>query len=309
MDIKKETEYRNQFKSILFDLAKSQEVLEDPSSRIDFYLRLEKLYYNTDFRHFYSDIFIVLTSVQQDISLGDINIIGQNLEIIRKGYQSVNTDSDGKPIDISRQINKLYDHVSLDIARITYSDAADLRVMQNENINNLKSDVYNLQEQINQSSQKIDNTYKDVRAAHRKVESAQKEYIAILGIFASIIITFIGGITFSSSVLQNIHSSSIYRIVLISLIIGMVLINVFYFLFYFIERIIRNKSNRKPILFFIINGILLTLMLITVFCWRIGIIENRNYSIENSYANSATQETTIDSVIQAQSTPSESKNQ
>ena len=42
--------------------------------------------------------------------------------------------------------------------------------------------------------------------AHSK--DVQKEYIAILGIFAAVVLAFTGGIAFTTSVLQNIHMVS-----------------------------------------------------------------------------------------------------
>ncbi len=298
VDIKKETECREDFKRILFDLSKSQEVLQSPSERANIYLRLEKLYHDSDFRHYYSDIFSVLTSVQQDCNLGDINILGQNLEIIRKGYQPKNIDDSGNIVDISNQLKKLYDHVSLDIARITYSDAADYRLIQNENINNVKSQINLLQEQLEQSKKDIKESYRAVQKAHRKVENAQKEYIAILGIFASIVLTFIGGIAFSTSVLQNIHNASIYRIVLITLLIGLVLIDVIYFLFHFIERLVRTRYKTKTKLFYILNAVIISLIVLTVISWRFGVVENRNQSIESfQSASSVIQETTEETQI------------
>lgn len=50
----------------------------------------------------------------------------------------------------------------------------------------------------------------------------EKEYISILGIFASIVLAFVGGLTFSTSVLANIDKASIYRLVIIACIIGIV---------------------------------------------------------------------------------------
>lgn len=301
VDIKKETECRENFKRILFDLSKSQEVLQSPSERANIYLRLENLYYDSDFRHYYSDIFSVLTSVQQDCTLGDINILGQNLEIIRKGYQPKNNDDSGNLVDISNQLKKLYDHVSLDIARITYSDAADYRLSQNENINSIKSQVNLLQEQIEQSNNSIKESNRVVQKTHRKVANSQKEYIAILGIFASIVLTFIGGIAFSTSVLQNIHNASIYRIVLITLLIGLVLIDVIYFLFHFIERLVRNNHKQKAKLLYILNAIMIILILLTVISWKFGVVENRNKSIESIQSSSSvTHETIIETTKETQ---------
>ncbi len=56
------------------------------------------------------------------------NILGQNLGQIRKGYQQKSYANRGEPIDVSDSIKKLYDHVSLDIARMSCSDADELKI-------------------------------------------------------------------------------------------------------------------------------------------------------------------------------------
>lgn len=132
MDLSKESLQRKEFCNILLDLAKKQDLLENSNERCEMYKRLEKLYYTKEpekrFRHFYSDIFSVLTQIQQDTNLGDINILGQNLDIIRAEYRAQNKDDGDNKIDISDSIRKLYDHVNLDIARIAYSEGADRRI-------------------------------------------------------------------------------------------------------------------------------------------------------------------------------------
>lgn len=275
MDTRIEDNLRKQFVEILYDLAKSQEVLNSKTRRSAFYLRLESLYGSSKFRHYYSDIFSVLTSLQQDNSLGSIDTLGQNMNIIVRNYQAINKDDNGEPIDISNQIKKLYDHVSLDIARITYSDAADRKISQSESIDNLKSEINRLNRKIADSETAIENTQK-------KVEQSEKQYVAILGIFASVVLTFIGGITFSTSVLQNIHQGSIYRIVFVCLVIGIVLIDVLYLLFYFIFRIVKEKRIFNIRAIIIINAIILLLMGLVVLGWKLGIVEKRDAGITNS---------------------------
>ena len=101
MDLTKEQAQREEFCKILFELAKNQEMLQDKSTRHAMYKRLEALYYSPNkedrYRHFYSDIFTVLTQIQQapNQNQGDINILGQNLSLIRAGYNPQNRDEHG----------------------------------------------------------------------------------------------------------------------------------------------------------------------------------------------------------------------
>lgn len=137
-------EKRQGFRQILLELSADQAILKDPKKRSDFYLRLEKLYYAPDnekrFRHFYSDIFSVLTQINDGDDQGSIDVLGQNMDILLCGYQAKNSDG-VKLIDISDQIRKLYDHISLDIARIKYSEKGDVEVSGQESIEKIRSQI------------------------------------------------------------------------------------------------------------------------------------------------------------------------
>lgn len=79
-----------------------------------------------------------------------------------------------------------------------------------------------------------------------KIDTKQieKQYITILGIFASVVLSFVGGITFSSSVLQNINAVSIYRLLLVIDLLAFVLSNTIYILVKFICQI--NNKDVRP---------------------------------------------------------------
>lgn len=291
MDISKEQVQRKEFCDILFELAKKQELLKDKSTRHTMYKRLEALYYSPNkdrrFRHFYSDIFTVLTQIRQDPSQGDINILGQNLSVIRTGYNPQNRDVEGNIIDIGDSIQKLYDHVSLDIARILYSDAGDRKTSGEEAIIDVQSQIKQIETEINRA-----------KVAQKNVENElgkqQKEYIAILGIFAAVVLAFTGGIAFSTSVLNNINAVSSYRIIVVSLIIGLVLINILFGLFFYVDRLVNglnlDEKKIKPLV--ISNIVIVILLAITICAWSFGWIEKRDTRINE--ANTITETTQIE---------------
>lgn len=319
MDIHKEELQRKEFRSILFSLAELDYSIANDDVRSEIYYRLERLYYAPDksqsYRHFYSDIFIVLTQIQQGDKPGSIEVLGENLRVIRMEYQAINKDEEGNLIDIRDCLKKLYDHVSLDIARISYSDAGDRRLGQKQSIAEIraevnairtvvestKTSVQSTEDLVERTKLQIDETKKQVRTTKEsveitkthvdelvhqveeqveKVENAQKEHIAILGIFSSVVLTFTAGIAFSTSVLQNIHRSSVYRTVFVSLIIGIVLVNILYGLFYYVDRLVRPSKERSTKPLWITNAILLLLMIAACVAWYFGIIEKRNAELE-----------------------------
>ena len=231
-------EKRQEFRQILLELSADQEILKEPKKRSSFYLRLEELYYAPDnekrFRHFYSDIFSVLTQINDGDDQGSIDVLGQNMDILLCGYQAKNSDG-VKLIDISDQIRKLYDHISLDIARIKYSEKGDVEVSGQESIEKIRS-------QINDDESKIITLQNSVKEATVKADKMQKEYVSILAIFAAVIGVFFSGVGFSTSVLSNIDKSSIYRILLGVTILGMFLFNLLALLLGFIREIVVNKT-------------------------------------------------------------------
>lgn len=230
---------RQEFRQILLELSADQEILKEPKKRSSFYLRLEELYYASDnekkFRHFYSDIFSVLTQINDGDDQGSIDVLGQNMNILLCGYQAKNSDDEGKLTDISDQIRKLYDHISLDIARIKYSEKGDVEVSGQESIEKIRS-------QINDDESKIITLQDSVKEATVKADKMQKEYVSILAIFAAVIGVFFSGVGFSTSVLSNIDKSSIYRILLGVIILGMFLFNLLALLLGFIREIVVNKT-------------------------------------------------------------------
>lgn len=221
------------------------------------------------------------------------NILGQNLGQIRKGYQQKSYANRGEPIDVSDSIKKLYDHVSLDIARMSCSDADELRISGEEAIQNIKNKVNIVSENIKhieESQKNIGQDQKIIEEAQKniaqnqkdmenKINDQQKEYITILGIFASVVLAFTAGIAFSTSVLNNIAQSSIYRTILITLMIGLVLANILFGLFFYINRIVNKETKIYPLL--LSNIIFVLLIMFTILAWNCGLVEGRNERIHN----------------------------
>ena len=270
-------------------------MLQDKGTRREMYKRLEALYYSPNkeerYRHFYSDIFTVLTQIQQSANQnqGDINILGQNLALIRAGYNPQNRDEQGNLIDISDSIQKLYDHVSLDIARISYSDAGDRKTAG-------EAAIVDIQSQLKQIQIEIENTETAQRNVEEELGKQHREYISILGIFAAVVLAFTGSIAFSTSVFYNINTVSAYRVIVLALVIGLVLINILFALFYYIDRLVNGtnetKTRIKPMI--ISNSVIGGLLLIVILGWSYGWIENRNKKFNQEMPTESFRETMQD---------------
>ncbi|MDY4971429.1 MAG: hypothetical protein SO101_14410, partial [Lachnospiraceae bacterium] len=91
----------------------------------------------------------------------------------------------------------------------------------------------------------------------------------ILGIFASIVLAFTGGIAFSTSVLQNISNVSIYRLTMIVICLACVLMNVIYLLVWFIKGLIKKEGDivQYPKFMKVFNLSCLIAIMLTIVAW------------------------------------------
>lgn len=109
----------------------------------------------------------------------------------------------------------------------------------------------------------------DIEAAkddwQKQIKDTEKEYISILGIFAAVVLTFVGGITFSTSVLQSISAVSAFRLLLVVDFLAFVLINVIYILVKFIFII--NDRDAKLFNIKTLNISCLTIALVVIISW------------------------------------------
>ena len=161
---------------------------------------------------------------------------------------------------ICKIILKIYDHFQLSVHQ--------------KNLNSETNEVVksHLAESIAEANKAIENSAK-------RAKNAEKEYITILGIFASIVLAFVGGLTFSTSVLQNIDAISIYRLILVIDLLALVIVNAIYVLIKFICHINDKDDKLFGVKWF--NIVCAILGFLVVFAWLFDVISLAKYI--NSY--------------------------
>lgn len=277
-----ENEKRSELRNCLIGLSEKQKLLKAENKKEEYFQKLEEIYWNSDgenFRHFYSDIFATISLIDADDSLGDINILAENMEMIKNGYTAQNFDDKGTLVNIKKEILKLYDHVNLDISRINYMkrimDETESEISRNKYL--LSALEENIQESNEAREASVETLKKDTEQIKNDIKSSQAkmqgEYITILGIFASIVLAFTGGLAFSTSVLENINAVSPYRLALVVEGLAFVFINVMYILVWFIQKIHGSGDLKYPDFMKWINAIIIVAAIATMICWHAGAIE------------------------------------
>ncbi len=187
---------------------------------------------------------------------------GQN-EFIDKleGFLRILYDNNGKQEHINF-VYKIIDHLNL--AQIQMG-----KIQEYCNLTNEKS-IEEMNKQLEDEGKKI------ISKMHKNLNESSKQYITILGIFASIVLAFTGGVAFSTSVLSNIESASIYRLVFIISLLGFILFNTICVMFEFVREIndkemgLSLKNIFKKPLWLIPNVVLASIMIISTLAYYLG---------------------------------------
>lgn len=240
---------RNALRSVLASIAEtnpSSAIDDDDAERlVDFF---EKLYApggDVPFRHMYSEVCEImygfLSGETDDLVEGVPDRafqLANSLGIVVGKMESRNQGSES-----CKGARKLLDHVNLELTRMKYMTEQNKAVMKAIRNNRRSAGRYEsrLIAMKRENDKRVMQLGEEVES---KLKTLQKEYIAILGIFASVIIAFTSGMAFSSSVLQNIDKASIYRLSFVVLIIGMFIFLMVTSLFVFLNRI-SGISNDK----------------------------------------------------------------
>lgn len=228
---------------ILFALAKGQDILKD---NLDNYAnKLVDVYSDGNFRHMYSGIYAVITAVDSNEDC-DLETLSQNIARLYREIQ----EKHSKKKNVCKGVQKLYDHVNLDIARINY----------------LKVQAEDANKKLEVVTRQLKSVSNEAEGLREKAQRMQREYVAILGVFSAIVVSFVSGLGFSSSVLANMHTVSPYRLVFVVMMLATVLFNVLAVLMNFVRDMVFTGEKHRC-LFIVVNIVFLAILIGDFIVW------------------------------------------
>lgn len=247
--------------AVIEDLA-SKKWMEDKAEN---YVNKFREIYQGEYRHDYSIFFPLLSKIEKNEKKESILILNENLVqlrsyIDRKFCEPVN----GAYNKNVRQIVKLLDHLNLESSRLDVNSAN-------------KNQIRDLKNQLETTQTKLENAQKKLVKASKKATSMQTELISILSIFSAVILVFFVDTQSITSAMISMQNSSIFRVVLVLSICGLLLFNGLFLLFQFISYLITKNSDRqakilrfgKPL--FYLDLILILLIICDVMVWYLCI--------------------------------------
>ncbi len=259
----KKTDYKSRelLRQLINELA-TEYLKPDDCDKI--YLKIEKIYCSSkskQFRHYYSDIFVTITNIKVTMNekdnKRDLAKLSANIELLHKNY-----DIKNRKKDITEYIKKLYDHISLELARLDYND----RVFKVNIEDSITEDVKKrIDDAIEKSYNDLD---KKVKVVYTQFKDSERNYITILGIFASFVVTFVGMLSFTESVLKEMSKVSTYRLFVVILLLGFILLTICFSLYWFIARIV-NKDDIKGLksIYKVFVVVIVLLLAVCGVCW------------------------------------------
>ena len=184
-----------------------------------------EIYRETTFRHSYAKISSVLELFVPD----QRDALTQHLETIRQYvYDFVKEEGNGytseEQKNIVEKMSKLCDHVDLECLRIA-------RIDKVEHIGKRASN------ELSAADGKLKETEDKAEELGNRIEHYQGQSIAILGIFAGLVVTFSGVIQFTSSSLENLADVTAGNITFFVCLSLLFLFNVVFLLMYCIAKI------------------------------------------------------------------------
>ncbi len=187
-------------------------------------LLLRDLYTTQDYRHSYSQFFPIISEIHKD-KTSSVEYLMSNLEALKAVVETDNLENTGKEFGkLYIPLRKLSDHINLEIARyLNYNE-------KEERANALELQLKSTTSTLNTAKSKLEK-------ANEKINSIQSEFIAVLSIFAAIVMGFSGSLNFLGNTLAQNNQLPFAKQLLVIFLCGFILINFIFAMMYFVAKI------------------------------------------------------------------------
>lgn len=108
--------------------------------------------------------------------------------------------------------------------------------------NNLSDDVSAAQSRLDES---VEKTMNSIDSVYKELDKSKRDYIAILGIFAAVVLVFNGAVSFSTSAIGSTVGHHPFSVGFVILLVGFVLFNSIVALFTFLRMMVRESAPWK----------------------------------------------------------------
>jgi len=212
----------------LYDMASS---MKEEDELRDIALKLKGLY-TEGFRHVYADFCPLIDDIAKDDNEYSLDFLSNNIMCVRALVEQDYVDGEKEFRGLYKPLTKLSDHINMEIARYSYSSRHEQRVLDLEKRNK------NLQKELNEATGKIEE-------AQKSMSSMQTELIAVLSIFAAIVLTFSGSMSLLGNALTGMQTAPFFKSVFFVLLCGFIITNAIFLMMYLVGKITGRNIYAK----------------------------------------------------------------
>ena len=188
---------------------------------------LKKLYDHVNLEMGRIKFYVIL--IENSEKVGDVQHIASRLNELTESVKQA-TKSVENVIDVIDQAN---------------NDAAQTRQDIEQVKQNVDQAITQARQDVEQAKHNADKAKYNVEKASKKLKNVQKEYIAILSIFASVILAVSGGIKFSAEAISNISDANIWNLLAVLGVIVWLFLNLLFLLMYYIGSLLDRDLDKK----------------------------------------------------------------
>ena len=195
--------------------------------------------YSEDFRHNYSALFpIVLEVIEKDEYY--VDYLSENISELRKMVEEDHLSEVSVFNGLYKPLSKLSDHINLEIGHYNYYWHDNII-----EVRNTKADNDKLREELVTVRDELNTAKNELNEAKVKLTSTQADIVAILGVFASIVFAFTGGITVLGEALKGMLHAPFFKSTYFILLCCLVIFNIIYIVLHFAGKIVGVDINKK----------------------------------------------------------------
>lgn len=190
----------------------------------EYAFKLKELY-SGGFRHSYSEFFPIIVDIAKEENY-NLEFLSSNIEelknILEQDYTKEDKNKEFK--GLYKPLVKLGDHLNLEIGRYNYFSSSEKRILD-------------IEKYTEASQSKLINATVELENAKEKIHSMQTELVAVLGIFAAIVLTFSCSINLIGSVFDNMNEAPFFKATFFTSLCGFIIVNLIFLMMYFISKI------------------------------------------------------------------------
>lgn len=181
--------------------------------------------YNGNFRHSYSGFFTIILTISKEDNDYSLDYLSNNIETVRH-YIEDDFETGTKEFQtLYSVIDKLSDHISLEIGRLNYYSINDNKIKD-------------MEKRITETTGALNTATANLNEASKNASTMQTELIAVLSIFSAIVITFSGGLTFLGSAMTSIADTVQYEaVIIVAIICGIIIFNTIFLMMYLVAKL------------------------------------------------------------------------